>query len=128
MNSVKIAGVFLSIRSLPADKIKISVKVYYDPQILTSDGTRIDGGGKPVEDAINAYLAGIVYGGTFNKTKCVDAIQNVQGVIDVELGTVQTKTSTGESYAVVTGNNYTAESGCFISEELSNTITYVVQN
>lgn len=101
--------------------------MYYDPQILTSDGTRIDGGGKPVEDAINAYLAGIVYGGTFNKTKCVDAIQNVQGVTDVELGTVQTKTSTG-SYTVVTGNNYTAESGCFISEELSNTITYVVQN
>ena len=128
MNSVKIAGVFLSIRSLPADKIKISVKVYYDPQILTSDGTRIDGGGKPVEDAINAYLAGIVYGGTFNKTKCVDAIQNVQGVTDVELGTVQTKTSTGESYAVVTGNNYTAESGCFIAEDLSNTVSYVVQN
>lgn len=127
MNSIKIAGVLLNVRSLPADKIKIYAKVYINPMVILPDGTRITDGTRPVVDAINSYLAGIVYGGTFNKTKLVDAIQAVEGVNDVELDNVQAKTNSG-AYSNVTGNNYTAESGSFISEELTTTITYVVQN
>lgn len=127
MNSIKIAGVLLNVRSLPADKIKIYAKVYINPMVILSDGSRISDGSRPVEDAINAYLGDIIYGGTFNKTKLVDAIQAVEGVIDIELDDVQAKTDSG-TYTKVTGNNYTAESGSFISEELTTTITYVVQN
>ena len=127
MNAVKIAGVFISIRSLPADKIKIIAKVYINPMVIDSTGKRISDGSYPVRDAINQYLGGVVYGGTFNKTKLVDAIQAVEGVVDIELESAQAKPD-GGSYYTVSGNNYTAESGSFISEDLDKTISYVVQN
>lgn len=127
INSIKIAGVLLQVRSLPADRIKAFAKIYINPMLIKADGTKITDGSRPVDDAINAYLSGVVYGGTFNKTKLVDAIQAVEGVTDLELFSVQAKPD-GGSYITVAGNNYTAVSGSFISEQLNTTLTYVVQN
>lgn len=126
MNQVKVAGVILDVKSLAADGIRIQAEVQIDPQIITTDGVRISDGTKAVEAAINAYLANIVYGGTFNKTKLVDAIQNVEGVVDVTLGKVEVKPSGSTSYTEMTSNNYSAVSGCFKSEKLNETIAYVV--
>lgn len=127
LNTIKIAGILLNIRSLPADKIRIRAKVYVSLMSMDSTGKRINDGSKPVEEAIERYLNNIVYGGTFNKTKCVDAIQQVEGVTDVELTGVEAMPD-GGSYTAVTGNNYTAESGCFIAENLNTTIAYVTES
>ena len=126
MNQVKVAGVILDVKSLAADGIRISATVHIDPQIITVDGTRISDGTYAVEDAVNAYLAGIVYGGTFNKTKLVDAIQNVEGVVDVILQDVQVKSSGSTTYNQMASNNYTALSGCFKVDKLNETLEYVV--
>lgn len=126
MNEVKIAGIILAIQSLPADNIRITAIIQVDPQIISTGGQQISDGSYPVRDAINEYLHGIVYGGTFNKTKCVDMIQNVVGVIDVTLGTVLAKADAALEYTVVESNNYTAISGCFISNNLDSSLTYVV--
>lgn len=127
MSYVKIAGVYLSIKSLDADMIQIAVKIQIDPLVLDQSGKLIGGSSYPVADAINSYLANIVYGGTFNKTKLVDAIQTAAGVADVELVSVKVKSVDDASYKTVAGNNYTAVSGCFISDNLNNTIEYVGQ-
>lgn len=126
MNQVKVAGVILDVKSLAADGVRIQADVQVDPQIITTDGVRISDGTKAVEDAINGYLANIIYGGTFNKTKLVDAIQNVEGVVDVTLGKVEVKPSGSTSYTEMTSNNYSAVSGCFKSDKLNETIVYVV--
>lgn len=126
MNEIKIAGVILSIQSLPADSIRITATIQVDPQVIGTDGKRISDGSSVVKDAINNYLQSIVYGGTFNKTKCVDAIQNVEGVVDIMLGTVRAKADSAQEYTVVEGNNYTAVAGCFISNNLESSLTYVV--
>lgn len=126
MNQVKVAGVILDVKSLAADGIRIQAEVQIDPQIITTDGVRISDGTKAVEAAINAYLANIVYGGTFNKTKLVDAIQKVEGVVDVILGKVEVKPSGSNFYTEMTSNNYSAVSGCFRSDKLNETIAYVV--
>lgn len=126
MSQIKIAGVLLNIQSLPADSIQIEAVITVDPQIITTSGVRISDGTKPVEDAINQYLAGIVYGGTFNKTKCVDAIQAVNGVIDIDLKGVKAKSSTDLSYKDVTTNNYNAVAGCLVSNNLNTSLSYVV--
>lgn len=126
MNQVKVAGIVLDIRSIEADNIRIFATVQVDPQVIGQDGTRIADGSRPVEDAINAYLRGIVYGGTFNKTKCVDAIQNVEGVLDLTLTSVQARPASEDSYTTVENNNYTAVSGCFVSQNLESTISYVL--
>lgn len=127
MNRVKIAGVVLAIRSLPSDTVSISATIYVDPLSIDRNGTRISDGSKPVETAIENYLKGILYGGTFNKTKLVDAIQGVEGVTDVELISCSYCTD-GKSFKVISGNNYTAEGGSFVVSGLTNTLRYAVQN
>ena len=77
--------------------------------------------------AIEGYLAGIVYGGTFNKTKLVDAIQSVQGVVDVELGECQCQASGSTGYMTIMGNNYTSRGGSFIATGLDKTLKYELQ-
>lgn len=127
MNRIKIAGVVLTIRSQPADLLEINAKIYIDPLVIDNTGKRIADGSNPVELAVENYLKGIVYGGTFNKTKLVDAIQSVEGVSDVELGACKCSTDEGNNYSVITGNNYTAIGGSFTVSNLNNTLSYVVQ-
>ena len=127
MNRVKIAGVVLAIRSLPSDTVSISATIYVDPLSIDRNGTRISDGSKPVETAIENYLKGILYGGTFNKTRLVDAIQSVEGVTDVELFSCSYSTD-GKSFKVISGNNYTADGGSFVVSGLANTLRYAVQN
>lgn len=125
MNRVKIAGIILSVRSLPADEITIVAHITVDPLVIDLTGKRVSDGTKPVEQAIKNYLAGIVYGGNFNKTLLVDAIQAVEGVTDVALGACRYRIRGGE-YKEIQGNNYTAVGGSFTAEGLQNTLTYVV--
>lgn len=123
----KPAGVLLSVNSLNPDLVRSVMTVQYDPQVLTPDGELItDPSVKPVEDAVNDYLKGIVYGGVLNKTKLVDAVQGARGVIDVVLTSVSVKPANGSSYEVVTGNNYRSVGGSFKSNNLTSGITYVV--
>lgn len=126
MNSVKIAGVVLNIKSLPADNVRIVASIEVDPMVMNSTGVRLSDGKQPVVDAIHHYLAHIQYGGVFNKTKLVDAIQAVDGVIDVQLGECSARPSGGD-WKTIEGNNYTATSGCLIAENLTNSLTYVLQ-
>lgn len=128
MNRVKIAGVILAIRSLQADLIAVRAVVYIDPMVIGRDGARIENGSRPVEVAVENYLKGIVYGGTFNKTRLVDAMQVVDGVIDVELMECAYSTDGGDTYKVITGNNYTAVGGSFVASGLANSLSYVVGN
>lgn len=125
MKRCKIAGVVLSIQSLPADWVRVKARVQIDPIILSSSGVSYRDGSRPVELAIAAYLSGIIYGGTLNKTRLVDAIQDADGVRDVELLEVQVRKHNGD-YVVVTANNYTAVSGCFELQDINTTLTYHV--
>lgn len=125
IRTIKPAGVVISVRTAPADHIRIAATIYADPMILSPQGVRYRDGSRPVEEAINAYLGGITFGGTFNKTKLVDAIQAVEGVTDVILGDCSARPDAG-TYKSIDGNNYTAFSGSIISDDLNSTIRYVV--
>lgn len=123
MSSIKVAGVVLSVRSLPADLLSIKARVELDPLVYLPGGVRIRDGSRPVEEAIRSYLRGITYGGVFNKTKLVDAIQQVEGVRDVELGDCLAEPYKG-AQRLIAGNNYAARSGCFLAPRLSSTLSY----
>ncbi len=120
MKRIKIAGVVLVVKSLPADSIKVRVKIYTDPLTMDKQGKRIEDGSEPVKDAVTNYLKGILYGGTFNKTKLVDAIQVVDGVSDVELGRCEYKSGGETSWMEITGNSHTAIGGCFVLADGEN--------
>jgi hypothetical protein len=125
MNRIKIAGIVLSIKSLDADVVRVYATVRVDPLVLNDKGERLDDKSTPVVDAINKYLQTITYGGVFNKTKLVDAVQQVPGVRDITLERVSYSID-GISFNDVNGNDYTARSGCFISDNLNQSIVYVV--
>lgn len=126
MNQIKIAGVVLKIRSREADKIQVQVNITRDRMVMNENGALLSAPlVKPVENAINDYLSGVTYGGVMNKTKLVDAIQNAQGVADVELIDVKYSTDGGKTYKSVVGNNYESFSGSFVSTGLENSIRYI---
>ena len=127
IDRVKVAGVIVSVNSFEADKIQVRARISIDPLVLRTDGSRISDDTYPVREAIDAYLAGVVYGGALNKTKLVDAMQEAPGVLDVTLESVQWSTDGGETYNDVVGNNYQALGGCFVSAALENTLSYVVE-
>lgn len=82
MSRVKDAGVKLQIDSLPADKLKLTLRIYYDPLILDSVGQRIDGTDlSPVQSAVKNYLKNLPFNGTFVLAYLVDALQKVDGVV-----------------------------------------------
>ena len=123
----KPAGVLLQAASFDPDQVQVAVTVQYNPQVLSPDGQLIaEPGVYPVEEAIDAYLKGIVYGGALNKTKLVDAIQAAAGVIDVSLTGVSVKTAAESTFTPVAGNNYTSVGGSFLSNNLRSTISYVL--
>ena len=82
------AGTHFEFVSSSPDNLKLNLTVYYNPQVLGFLGDRLSGSGKPVEESINGYLNNIRYGGAFNRTKCVDAVQLADGVVDVVLNNV----------------------------------------
>ena len=128
VNRRKPAGVITDVYSYNPDDIKLSIRVQYNPILLNSDGSLIaDPSVFPVEDAVNDYLASILYGGTFNRNKLIDAVQSVEGVQDLILGEVAAKAADAQSYSAVEGNNYTSIGGSFRSANLRNTISYVLE-
>lgn len=124
MNLIKMAGVVLEVYSYNADRLKIRAKVQLDPLIFNANGSRIRDNVRAVEVAVQNYLDGITYGGVFNKTRLVDALQMVEGVVDVELGECSYSID-GTNYHTITGNNFSSVGGSFVSQDLTNTITYV---
>ena len=128
MNRVKVAGVILHITSNPSDSVTVTATITIDPLVLNENGELLSDGRKPVEEAITSYLKHIIYGGTFNKTKLVDVIQAVEGVVDVELEECKYRHANSLEWTVMSGNNYTGNSGSYIPLDLERSLTYVVQD
>ncbi len=90
MKRIKDAGVRLNVTSDDPDDLKVGMRLYYNPLILDSDGARLDGtSDTPVKDAINAYLSNLPFNGEFSQNAFVDAIQAVEGVVFVEVLTLE---------------------------------------
>lgn len=128
MNKIKFAGTICYIISYDADLLKLNFTINYDPLVLKANGELINSETTiyPVEDAINNYIAGIEWNGTFNVTKCIDAIQAVVGVVDPILTSGEGKAYNG-AYAAI-NQNYQSISGHMKIDDafpLSATITYV---
>lgn len=128
MNRVKVAGVILNITSKESDNVTVMATITIDPLVLNENGELLSDGSKPVEEAITSYLKHIIYGGTFNKTRLVDVIQAVEGVVDVELEECKYRHANSLEWTVMSGNNYTGNSGSYIPVDLENSLTYVVQD
>lgn len=126
LNTIKPAGILTVVKSYEPDSIWIEMNVQYDTMILNSDGSLItDSSVFPVEDAVKKYVAGIAYGGIFNKTKLMDAVQSVNGVKDAIVTEVMVKPSKDKDYRTVSSNNASSFAGSFVVDSIKDTVSYV---
>lgn len=124
LGQYKFAGTYINLVSRDPDDVEPTLTVWLDAQKFNSSGGRLSDSSTPVEDAIDAYLAGVVYNGIMNKTKLIDAIQAVDGVLDVELTGLTVTWGDPPETTTVTGNNYSSYGGGFVST--TKNITYVL--
>lgn len=124
MNKIRFAGVFLSIVSKSADLFKLDLIVYYDPQLITSEGKSVANlSVYPVIEAIDAYAASLPWNGRMYVQQLVDAIQSVSGVLDITIDEIQVSTSDG-SYSVLQERYYTTNAGYIKFNSAGSIITY----
>lgn len=120
MRQVGAAGThYLFVSEVP-DELRVHLHVYYDALVLDSTGTRLNGGGKPVEEAIEGYLNGLEYGGVMYASKLIDVIQQAEGVKDVTLD------GTTWKGALEDRRRIDAESGAFVYVREEGDIVYAI--
>lgn len=120
LSHIKDVGIKIQLVNRPADDLKLSLKVFYDPMILTSQGQRIDGSfTTPVQDAIRAYIENLPFNGEYTNVELVDVLQQVPGVVIPEvLGSwskfggnefvkIQAKTKPDAGYFTILDSNLT---------------------
>lgn len=124
MREVQPSGANCEMVSLPSDKIKTPVTVYYNA--LKSEEVIAP----LVEAAINNYLDNLEYNGDFYKSKFQDAIQAVPDVVDVVLGDFEARPNAEPSFTVFS-RIYNPVSGVIEIDPdfpLEDAITYIPSN
>lgn len=120
MREIGAAGTHYLFVSEPPDEIRVHLHVYYDALVLDSNGERLEGGGKPVEEAVERYLNELEYGGVFYASKLVDVIQQAEGVKDVTLDGTTWKGNRAERRRI------DAQSGSFMYVKQEGDILYSI--
>lgn len=138
IQKVKPAGVRVHLISATADIIQFNdgtennkgITIFYNPMLMKSTGELLATPGVfPVEDAINAYINSIIYGGKFNQNKCIDVIQAAMGVVDCYIDALRQHTYLmGAGVYEDVEKTVECASGCFTIENLRTSIAYQAQS
>lgn len=116
------AGVAINAISLPADLLKITAKIYYDP--LLSFPT--------IQAAIEAAIVNfnnlLPFNGKYNLNKLIDALQVIEGVVDVIIDTAQYKVGSDPYVTII--QEYQTQAGYVqidtaSGNTLADTLTYI---
>ena len=92
MKAFMYPGTVFTVISQPADEMKLSAEIYYNPLVLNPDGSKVaEPDTFPVTEAIKGYISDLPFNGRMNLQKLVDAIQAVDGVEDIKLNNVQAR-------------------------------------
>ncbi|WP_264846295.1 nucleotidyltransferase, partial [Capnocytophaga catalasegens] len=77
---IKDAGVRITVTNYLPDRLILDLVVYYDPLVLDENGTHRLNAGKPVEEAIEAYMKELPFNGELVLAHLIDKLQQVEGV------------------------------------------------
>ena len=103
LNDIKDAGVSVQIRNEMADLMDISLVVYYDPTLLSDDGTSLISNGNPVDDAVKSVVTNLPFNGIYRNTDLLAALQTIPGVEVVDISYVKVKARNAETWNDVVG-------------------------
>lgn len=92
MNIVADAGTTVVATSGEADLLKAQIDVYFDPQVLSSTGARLDGSNdNPVGSGIDAYLKSQEFNGRLIRRQMENALESIEGVVVPKIVNLWTK-------------------------------------
>ena len=77
---VRDVGVKINVINYPADKLKLNLRIEYDPLVLTVNGMNQRTGEFPVVSALNEFLKELPFNGELILAKLVDKLQLIEGV------------------------------------------------
>lgn len=80
IQEIKDAGVKITVINYLPDVLELKMQIYYDPLVLTSDGTSIQTAKKPVEIALKEFLKELPFNGELILQSLVDRLQTTEGV------------------------------------------------
>ena len=119
LSKVKIAGTKVIVSSSDPAELFITMDIYYEPDILDSNGVDLTSGVAVVKDAISNYLKNLSFNGYFVVQGLVDALQLVNGVrlIDIK----QISLTEGGKSKIMDAPEFISDSGYFIYDKNSTT-------
>lgn len=75
------AGTQLKITTGQADDLLLNIDIYYDPLVLSTTGTRLDGTNEnPIKEVIQNFLKSLEFNGALYVSDLIQAIRNIDGV------------------------------------------------
>lgn len=114
------AGTHFEVISKDPTPLSFDITIVRDPMIIDYEGKSITSGEEVIKSAIGDYLDNILYGGTYNRTKMIDALQGVSGVRDVVLSVVR---ANGQA---IYGQDFESVSGHFSFDQAQTNISYKI--
>ena len=91
VDQFKIAGTKTLVITDDPDTLKTAYTIQYDPLVMKADGTLIEDGSSPVQEAIDGYIEGLPFDSTFRVQDLTDAIQAARGVVNAVADVVEAK-------------------------------------
>jgi len=91
IEKIKIAGIKTIIISDDPDILKLAYTIEFDPLVMKDDGTLIEDGTSPVQEAIDANIEGLDFDSIFRVQDLTDSIQAARGVVNVIADVVEAK-------------------------------------
>jgi hypothetical protein len=126
------AGTNTIVTTGPGDLLKLELDIYFNPQVLDTDGKRLDGtNDTPVIDATEQFLKDITFNDSYVRAYHTDALQTVEGVripvvrFAASRYGIHQYNSTGIANAGVIDQLRVADSGYFIIDEAELVINYI---
>jgi hypothetical protein len=127
MSKIRDGGVVINYISTSPDQIVARLNVYYDPILISADGSLIsDSSVKPAEVAFLNYLDSIEFDGVFNINKCFDDLITAEGIADAVVDSLQAQFGNNDYTDIIRERE--AYSGYFIVDALlpiSTTFNYI---
>lgn len=105
MNEIKDAGVSVQLRNEPADQMRISLLIYYDPTLLIIDanGNGSQNGKDPVRETTKRVIENLPFNGRFRKSDLMAALQALPCVEVADIKSVKVKPRNGAEWQTVEG-------------------------
>lgn len=105
MNEIKDADVSVQLRNEPADQMRISLLIYYDPTLLIIDanGNGSQNGKDPVRETTKQVIENLPFNGMFRKSDLMAALQALPCVEVADIKSVKVKPRNGAEWQTVEG-------------------------